>query len=91
MWEPGKKYIYTLEFCGPTSGAGVYPNPDDLASFPNGAGKYIKQIPDVEPKKTIGDPVLDQPIRFTVDVENWTNGWVNGDGEDTGGGNMGMK
>lgn len=91
VWEPGKKYIYTLEFCGPTSGAGVYPNPVDLASFPNGGGKYIKQIPDVEPMKTIGDPVLDQPIRFTVDVENWTNGWVSGDDEDTGGGNMGMK
>lgn len=95
LWEPGKKYIYTLEFCGPTSGAGVYPNPTDLTGFPDtsddGNEKYIKTIPSVEPKKTIGDPVLDQPIRFTVDVEDWEDGWVNGEGQDTGGGNMGMK
>lgn len=93
LWEPGKKYIYTLEFCGPTSGAGVYPNPVDLTSFPDssdGGYKYIKTIPSVEPKKTVGDPVLDQPIRFTVDVEDWEDGWVNGEGQDTGGGNMGM-
>lgn len=88
-WEPGKKYIYTLEFCGPTSGAGIYPPQTDVDNIWKALGennKYIKTIPttpgaDGNPK-TVGDPVLDQPIRFTVEVESW---------EEWTGGNMGMK
>lgn len=82
-WEPGKRYIYNLSFCGATSGAGIYPptghptveptNPDD---------KYVDQIPDT---KKPGDPVLDNPITFTVTVKDWVDekdadnsGWTNG-------------
>lgn len=64
-WEPGKKYIYTLEFCGKNSGAGVYP-PKPGDGFPDG-------VSDVPEKKKYGDAVLDNPIRFTVDVAAWTD------------------
>lgn len=67
-WEPGKKYVYNLSFCGATSGAGVYPPTSDLAGLPDGDGKYIKVIP---ADKKVGDPVLDNPITFTVDVATW--------------------
>lgn len=67
-WEPGKKYVYNLSFCGATSGAGVYPPTSDLAGLPDGDGKYIKVIPE---DKEVGDPVLDNPITFTVDVATW--------------------
>lgn len=87
-WEPGKKYIYTLEFCGPTSGAGIYPPQTDVNNIQKtleNNGKYITDIPNIPgadgTSKTVGDPVLDQPIRFTVEVESWEE-WN---------GNMGMK
>lgn len=74
-WEPGKKYVYKLSFCGVTSGAGVYPPAADLANLPDGEGKYIKfgvdggtAFPD---GKGVGDSVLDNPITFTVNVETW--------------------
>ena len=67
-WEPGKKYVYNLSFCGATSGAGVYPPTSDFAGLPDGGGKYIKVIP---ADKKVGDPVLDNPITFTVDVATW--------------------
>lgn len=72
-WEPGKKYVYNLSFCGVSSGAGVYPPSSDLANFPDGDGKYIKfgtsghNFPD---NKGVGDPVLDSPITFTVTVDD---------------------
>lgn len=88
-WEPGKKYIYTLEFCGPTSGAGIYPPQTDVNNIQKtleNNGKYITDIPNIPgadgTSKTVGDPVLDQPIRFTVEVESW---------EEWNDGNMGMK
>ncbi|MCM1332213.1 MAG: fimbrillin family protein [Bacteroides sp.] len=62
-WLPGKKYVYTLEFCGSNSGAGVYPPeplPDDI---PEG----IKRPDGKKP----GDPVLDEPISFNVEVTEW--------------------
>ncbi len=79
-WKPGKKYVYNLQFCGATSGAGVYPPTGDLMTFnlPDGSGKYIKTIPTVKPAKGIGDPVLDNPINFTVTVEEWADAWKNG-------------
>lgn len=61
-WEPGKKYIYTLEFCGTGSGGGyVDPNPGTNDGDPN---------PVPAPGQG-GDPILGNPIKFTVDVENW--------------------
>lgn len=62
-WLPGKKYTYTLTFCGEGSGAGrIDPNPDttdstiDANPIPDGKG---------------GDLILGAPIKFTVSVEDW--------------------
>lgn len=63
-WLPGKKYVYTLEFCGKNSGAGVYP-PDELPDLPDPG------TPRPNDKKP-GDPVLDQAISFSVTVSDWT-------------------
>lgn len=63
-WEAGKKYTYTLNFCGDGGGAGqVDPNPD---------GNDPNVDPDPKPGSSGGDPVLGNPIKFTVTVENWT-------------------
>lgn len=64
-WEAGKKYTYTLNFCGDGGGAGqVDPNPD--TTDPN-------VDPNPKPGSNGGDPVLGNPIKFTVTVENWTD------------------
>lgn len=64
-WEAGKKYTYTLNFCGDGGGAGqVDPNPD--TNDPN-------VDPDPKPGSSGGDPVLGNPIKFTVSVEEWVN------------------
>ena len=61
-WEPGKKYTYTLNFCGDNGGGGqVDPDPDPTD-------------PDVDPDPTDddpGDPILGKPIYFTVTVDDW--------------------
>ncbi|MDE5701770.1 MAG: fimbrillin family protein [Bacteroides sp.] len=90
-WEPGKLYIYTLEFCGPKSGAGVYPPQEDVNRIWEKLGKkenYIKMPIPLNPetpndqKKEVGDPVLDLPIRFEVNVENWDDVWSKEDDND---------
>lgn len=63
-WLPGKKYTYTLTFCGNDSGAGrIDPNP--------GASD-----PTIDPTPVSGgnggDLILGAPIKFTVTVDNWT-------------------
>ena len=63
-WEPGKKYVYTLEFCGKDSGGGQYP-PEEL---PDGLPDDVPPRPD---DKKPGDPVLDDPIKFSVTVSDW--------------------
>lgn len=62
-WEPGKKYIYTLEFCGKDSGAGVYPPDSNPEGFPPGTDRPEDKDP--------GDPVLENPISFSVTVSDW--------------------
>lgn len=64
-WEAGKKYTYTLNFCGEGGGAGqVDPNPDR---------NDTNVDPDPKPGSNGGDPVLGNPIKFTVSVEEWVN------------------
>ena len=70
-WQPGKKYVYNLEFCGTQSGAGVYP-PTLPGEFPSGDDI----ITDRPGGKDIGDTVLDDPISFTVTLEEWTDAGV---------------
>lgn len=65
-WEPGKKYIYTLNFCGENGGAGeIDPNPTNPVEPTD---------PDVEEKPgTGGEEILGKPISFTVTVDEWTD------------------
>lgn len=63
-WLPGKKYTYTLTFCGSDSGAGrIDPNPNS-------------SDPTIDPTPVSGgnggDLILGAPIKFTVTVDNWT-------------------
>lgn len=60
-WLPGKKYTYTLTFCGIDGGAGrVDPNPDP-------------SLPTPLPGKEGGDLILGNPIKFTVTVDDWAD------------------
>lgn len=93
-WERGKKYLYTLDICGATTGAGIYP-PDlaetDFSSLiPAGNEfnffdkKYTLKIVGRDADKTgknVGDAVLSEPIQFSVDVTPWdeNRGWASGD------------
>lgn len=97
-WKPGKLYIYTLEFCGPKSGAGVYPPQDDVDNIWKALGEKpnyitaISTIPGADGKtKTVGDPVLDLPIRFTVDVTEWDDVWSKEDDKNHDGQDIEMK
>jgi hypothetical protein len=72
-WKAGKKYVYNLEFCGVSSGAGLYP-PTVTEPFP--LENVVTTLPD---GKNIGDPVLDDPISFTVTVDDWTDATQNND------------
>lgn len=68
-WEPGKKYIYTLNFCDNGGGAGeIDPNPIDPT---------IPDDPTVDPTPipggSGGDSILGSSIKFTVTVDNWTD------------------
>lgn len=65
-WEPGKKYIYTLNFCGENGGAGeIDPNPTNPVEPTD---------PDVEKEPgTGGEEILGKPISFTVTVDEWTD------------------
>lgn len=73
-WQAGKKYVYTLEFCGANSGAGLYP--------PTGED-IIPGVPKRPNDKQPGDPVLDEPIKFSVEIEGWDETWKPGDGSTT--------
>lgn len=66
-WQPGKKYVYTLEF---GDGGGVVPPNQDN---PNPGGGTV--TPPVGPDfpHNPGDPILNNPIKFTVTVDNWTD------------------
>ncbi|MCR5352003.1 MAG: fimbrillin family protein [Bacteroidales bacterium] len=69
IWEPGHRYVYTLNFFANGGSAGVldpYPlSPDD----PND--------PDIDPtpggNRQGGDIVVNSPITFTVEITDWIN------------------
>lgn len=52
-WRPGYKYLYTLEFCGPNSGAGIYP-PDGLDMTTEELTEFVQGV---DPSVSI------QPVR----------------------------
>lgn len=84
----GKHYTYNLDICGKNSGAGIYPPAQNASNLiPSGAtvealvlkdGNYEKQtvtlsVVDRPSGKNVGDPVLDDPIKFSVTVAGWTD------------------
>lgn len=66
-WKPGKKYVYTLQFCGRGSGAGQYP-----PAIPDVLPKGDDIITTPEDGKKPGDNVLENEITFKVEVSDWT-------------------
>lgn len=82
-WEMGKRYEYALDICGAASGAGVYP-PELTDAVINSlipSSMDRKYIITTRPEgKNVGDPVLDEPIKFNVTVSEWKTGdtWTNG-------------
>lgn len=76
-WVPGKKYIYVLEFgngsgSGSHGGGGIVP-PNQTNPTPGG-GTTTPTTPTLPTSPaTPGTPILDQPIKFTVTVENWSD------------------
>lgn len=71
-WSAGTKYTYNLEFCGKTSGGGLYPPtnlPEGLPETGDG-GITIEPMPD---DKKPGDKILENPITFKVTIAEWTN------------------
>ncbi|MBR1389542.1 MAG: fimbrillin family protein [Prevotella sp.] len=73
-WEPGKKYIYTLNFYEDNGGAGTIDpdpvNPDDPDD------PEVDTNPDYEddPTGVVDDEQAKTPITFTVTVEDWLDG-----------------
>ena len=73
-WEPGKKYIYTLNFYEDNGGAGVIdPNPVDPDDPNNPDVDTTPDDPD-DPSGIVDDEQAKTPITFTVTVEDWQNG-----------------
>lgn len=81
-WKSGYRYTYNLDICGAASGAGVYPPiaPEDAQKLiPAGDADIVLNT--TRPSgKNIGDPVLDEPIKFNVSVSAWKEDseWTNG-------------
>ncbi len=82
----GKHYTYNLNICGNGTGAGKYPPAEEAETFKNTLVpasmdiEVVLNAPEVT-GKTPGDNVLDEPIQFTVTVDNWatTGDWTPGD------------
>lgn len=79
-WEMGKSYTYNLDICGGNSGAGLYPpesiygKVDQLVPSSERTGATPSVIIKGRPAgKNVGDHVLDEPIKFTVNVGSWTD------------------
>ncbi|WP_217961405.1 fimbrillin family protein [Muribaculum intestinale] len=97
-WSMGKKYSYNLDICGASSGAGVYPpniptTTDAVKAYINklipsseteGDNTKIKVVTNRPDGKKVGDPVLEEPIKFNVTVSPWANAdseWKPGNGD----------
>ena len=74
-WEPGKKYVYTLDFCGTgtttTGGCGKV-SPDQ--TVPDGcdvSSTITGEIDATGITKNVGDDIFGGAIKFSVTVEDW--------------------
>lgn len=75
-WEPGKKYIYTLNFCDATTGSGagrIDPNP----TVPGGTDTSVDSTVPAGSKP--GDTILGAAIKYTVTVDEWKDQVVSPD------------
>lgn len=78
-WEPGKKYIYTLNFYEGNGGAGVVdPDPTDPDNPSNPEVDTTPDDPD-NPTGVVDDEQSKMPIVFTVSVEDWQDGTTDSD------------
>ena len=90
-----RSYSYNLDICGASSGAGVYPpniptTTDAVKAYINklipsseteGDNTKIKVVTNRPDGKKVGDPVLEEPIKFNVTVSDWANAgseWTDG-------------
>ena len=79
-WNPGKKYVYTLNFYEGNGGAGVIdPDPKDPSDPDNPEVDTTPDDPD-NPTGVVDDEQSKMPIVFTVTVEDWQDG--NGSSDD---------
>ena len=73
-WEPGKKYVYTLDFCGSstttTGGCGKV-SPDQTAPDGCGVSSTITGEIDATDVATAGSDIFGGAIKFSVTVEEW--------------------
>lgn len=94
-FEKGKRYRFNLNICGKGAGAGIYPPgytgedgnpiPEIMALIPESEKNKIEIITiptgGTDPKKP-GDEVLDEAIKFTVNVLDWVGDdkgqWIDG-------------
>lgn len=82
----GKHYTYNLDICGYGTGAGWYPPAKDSKGNAIDYTKLVPENTEVKvfdeyktlklttaipSGKKVGDPVLDEPIKFTVTVTDW--------------------
>lgn len=69
-WLPGKKYIYTLDFCAPNGGGvgRIDPNPSNPM---NNSDNDVDDAPVKDGKG--GDPILGGSIMYNVGVDDWTD------------------
>ena len=84
-------YNFYLDICGETTGAGLYPpvfDDDFINKLIPGESKVgdkaLSVVTDRPTTTNVGDPVLDEPIKFSVTVADWvtpTEGsWTPGNG-----------
>lgn len=89
-WEPGHKYVYTLDFFGAGAGAGQFDpdpqnpekpsDPDDPNYDPDNQDPNIDPTPggdNPEDQPSGGDPIIPEakaPIKFTVNITDWVSG-----------------
>lgn len=81
-FKMGQRYKFNLDICGSLSGAGIYPPeavgidfetllPTDKDFVTNWGTSTTLSVVKRNVKK-VGDPVLDEPIKFSVEVSAWT-------------------
>lgn len=89
-FDMGKRYTFTLDICGKDSSAGIYPPETDDIDFETllpsnkvfttnwNNSKTLSVVKRADGLKGVGVPVLDDPIKFAVTVDPWSDVWTEG-------------